>query len=311
MIRETAFELRIMWRSFVLPLMLVLVAVLAVANAMNAADSVRSDYVQVEHTRTEYAANGMDFMADLKRSPDVTTEGGDQSIGNLARYDYDVAANAIVAISPTSAVDEALKYFGFLIYPLLFFLLGLWSATSQRRYRLEKVTLVRAGSARTTAARQLALLAAAAIIIGITLIADVVTRSIEYSILAGQIPFDVFRPLTAAPVANPAAQWGVILLVALFFGGGGIAAGAITGVFAIPALVFLAWDLVIPIVWVHDPRNWFAVLGHAVFTYSPSFQLAQPVPLALPIALAAGTASAVVLLALGYVGIRLRNPRAV
>jgi hypothetical protein len=311
MMRETAFELRLLWRSFVLPLMLVIVAVLAVTNVMNAADSVRSDYAQVEHTRTEYAANGMDFMADLKRAPDVKSADGNQAIGNLARYDYDATANAIVAISPASTVDEVLKYFAFLIYPLLFFLLGLWAATGQRRYRFEKVTLVRAGSARTTAARQLALLAAAAVIIGVTILTDVIARSIEYSVLARQIPFDVFRPLTAAPVANPAAQWGVILLVAVFFGGGGIAVGAITGVFAIPALVFLAWDLVVPIVLIHDPRNWFAVLGHAVFTYSPSFQLAQPVPLALPIALVAATASAVVLLVLGYVGIRLRNPRAV
>jgi hypothetical protein len=311
MIRETVFELRLLWRSFVLPLMLVIVAVLAAANVMNAAGSVRSDYAQVEHTRTEYAVNGMEFKADLKRAPDVKTAGDNQAIGNLARYDYDAAASAIVAISPASTVDEVLKYFAFLIYPLLFFLLGLWSATGQRRYRFEKVTLVRAGGARTTAARQLALLAAAAVIIGVTLITDVITRSIEYSILAGQIPFDVFRPLTAAPIANPAAQWGVILLVALFFGGGGIAVGAISGVFAIPALVFLAWDFVIPIVAVHDPRNWFAVLGHAVFTYSPSFQLAQPVPLALPIALTAATAVTVLLLALGYVGIRLRNPRAV
>lgn len=310
MIREARVELRLLWRSFVLPAVLVITALLAVGNVVNSAQAVRADYSLLQHTRAEYAHNGMDFAADLRRPAKVTSNGDEQTVTNLARYDYDTFATAVVAISPASSVQETLKYFGFLVFPVLFFLVGLWIATSQRRYRIEKVTLVRAGAAITVAARQLAMLIACATIVAVTLLVDVATRGIAQAVLAADLPLGTFPPLTPPPASDPVAQWGVILLVALFFGGGGVAAGAAAGVFALPAIVFLAWDLVVPIVAQHDPRNWFAVLGHAVFRYSSTFELAQPVPLAVPIAALAAGVGAAVVVALGYLGIRLRNPRA-
>lgn len=310
MIRETRIEVRLLWRGYVLPIMLIITALLAIANVVNSAQSVRADYSLLQHTKAQYAQNGMDFGADLARPAKVTSNGDDQTITNLARYDYDTFATAAVAIAPSSSVQEALKYFGFLVFPVLFFLVGLWLATGQRRYRLEKVTLVREGTARTIASRQLALIVAAAAIIVVTLLVDVISRGIAAAVLWADLPLGAFPPLTPAPEQNLAARWGVMLLVALFFGGGGIAIGAITGVFAVPAIAFLAWDFVVPIAAQHDPRNWFAVLGHAVFQYSGTFELAQAVPLAVPIAASAAIGGAAILIALGYVGIRLRNPRA-
>jgi hypothetical protein len=86
--------------------------------------------------------------------------------------------------------------------------------------------------------------------------------------------------------------------------------GATVGVFAAPAVLFLIWDLVIPFLGPNDPRNWFVVLGHGAFNYSSGFQLAPAIPLAVPLALTAALAGAVVLLGLGYLGIRIRNPLA-
>jgi hypothetical protein len=309
-IRETRSEVRLLWRGYVLPIMLIITALLAIANVVNSAQSVRADYALLQHTKAQYAQNGMDFGADLARPAKVTSNGDDQTITNLARYDYDTFATAAVAIAPSSSVQETLKYFGFLVFPVLFFLVGLWLATGQRRYRLEKVTLVREGTARTIASRQLALIVAAVAIIVVTLLVDVISRGIAAAVLRADLPLGGFPPLTPAPEQNLATQCGLMLLVALFFGGGGIAVGAITGVFAVPAIVFLAWDFVVPIAAQHDPRNWFAVLGHAVFQYSGTFELAQAVPLAVPIAASAAIGGAAILIALGYVGIRLRNPRA-
>ena len=310
MIRETRIEVRLLWRGYVLPIMLIITALLAIANVVNSAQSVRADYSLLQHTKAQYAQNGMDFDADLARPAKVTSNGADETITNLARYDYDTFATAAVAIAPGSSVQETLKYFGFLVFPVLFFLVGLWLATGQRRYRLEKVTLVREGTARTIASRQLALIVAAAAIIVVTLLVDVSSRAIAAAVLRADLPLSAYPPLTPAPEQNLAAQWGVMLLVTLFFGGGGIAIGAIAGVFAIPAIVFLAWDFVVPIAAQHDPRNWFAVLGHAVFQYSGAFELADAIPLAVPIAASAAIGSTAILIALGYVGIRLRNPRA-
>jgi hypothetical protein len=307
---QVRVELRLLWRGLVLPICLVIFALLAVANVANTANSVRADYALVQHTRAEYAANGMDFAGDLKKPAKVTTRGGEQSISNLARYDYDTMADAVVALSPASTVPETMKYFGFLLFPFAFFLIGLWLSTGQRRYHLEKVALVRAGTARTVAARQLTVVLVAAIVVASLVVVDVIARAVATSILSGQLPLAAFTPLSPEPRQSVLVQWGVILLVVLFFGGAGIAVGTIAGVFAVPAIVFLIWDYVVPFLGQHDPRNWFDVLGHSVFSYASAFQLSPAIPLEGPIALVCALAGTLLLLGLGYVGIRIRNPLA-
>ena len=310
MIDEVRTELRLAVRSFVLPVFLVLAAVFAILNVVNTSSLVQSDYALVQHTRAEYAANHMDFAADLRKPVVITKQNGGESISNLARYDYDTMVAAKEAISPASTVPETLKYFGFVIFPAIFFLLGLWMLTSQRRHHLEKATLVRAGTVKTIAARQVSLLVCAIAIIAVVELVDVIARSIAQAVLAHSIPFAVFEPLSAQPVQDSWAQWGVILVVVLFFGWGGIAVGAFAGVFAVPGIVFLGWDFIVPILGPNDPRNWFIVLAHGVFRYDAGFQLAPSVSLALPLALSATLVTTIALAGLGYLGIRIRNPLA-
>ncbi len=310
MIAEARMELRATWRSWLLPAVLLICALLAVANVANAASTVRADYSQLAHTRAEYAANHMDFLGDLHKPEQVSGTSEDQSIGNLARYDYDTLTTGIAELDPSNAVAGSLKYLGFIIFPALFFLIGLWMSTSQRRYRFEKVTLARAGTARTVAARQLALLAIAAIVVAVTVLVDFVSRTIAHAVLFRDLPLGIFTPLSTPAPENAALQWLVILLVIVLFGGAGIGVGAVLGVFAVPAIVFVIWDYVVPIFAQEDPRNWFEVLGHSAFSYSASFELAEPLPLAEPIALIATSITAAVFVAVGYLGMRLRNPRA-
>jgi hypothetical protein len=307
---QVRVELRLLWRSFVLPISLVILALFAIGNVANSANSLRADYSLVQHTRAEYAANGMDFAADLKKPAVVTTKGDEQTVSNLARYDYDTMATAVIAISPASSVTELLKYFGFLLFPFAFFLIGLWLATGQRRYHLEKVALVRAGPVVTVVARQLTLVVVAAIVVATLLTVDVIARAIASTVLAAQLPLSAFVPLSPAAPESAPAQWGIILLVVLFFGGAGIAVGSFAGVFAIPAIIFLIWDYIIPFLGSNDPRNWFDVLGHSVFSYASAFELAPAIPLAVPIALGAALVGTILLLGLGYLGIRIRNPLA-
>jgi hypothetical protein len=307
---EVRLEARLLWRGILLPVCLVICALFAVANVGNQMDAVRSDYSLVQHTREEYKANGMDFTADLAKPAHVVTHGNEQSVTNLARYDYDNMAASIVALSPQSSVPETLKYFGFVFFPVLFFLLGLWMSTVQRRYHLEKVALVRSGTARRIAARQLALVVAAVLTVVMVVAVDIVARIIATRIMSTQLPFADYPPLSAPPSQNQWAQWGIVLLVVAFFGGGGILLGAVTGVFAVPALLFLIWDLVVPFLGPNDPRNWFVVLGHSAFNYTSGFQLAPAIPLAQSVALVCGVVTAVLLLGLGYLGIRMRNPLA-
>jgi hypothetical protein len=313
---ELSTLLRFALRSFVIPALVLVCVLLSIGNVVGAAQSVRADYAQVEHTRAEYAANHLDFEAALRQPMKATTTGNEQVVGNLARYDFDAMAAAVASISPSKTVPESLKFFGFLVYPALFFLLGLWLATGQRRYKLDKVALVRAGPNRTALTRQFSLAAIAAATVAATLLTDVVARSIAQAALARAVPLSLFTssasgvPLPASDPGDPLAQWGVILLVTIFFGMGGLAIGTVSGVFGAPAIVFLVWDFVVPVVGVLDPRDWFEVLGHRVFDYSAQFELAAPIPLDPRLAIAAAVVGSAVFVALGYVGIRIRNPRA-
>jgi hypothetical protein len=303
-------ELRLLWRGLVLPICLAICALFAIANVGNQVDAVHSDYALVQHTRAEYAANGMNFEAALKQPAHVVTKGNEQSVTNLARYDYDTMAASIIALSPASTVPESLKYFSFIFFPVIFFLVGLWMSTIQRRYSIEKSRLARSGTTRVIAARQIAVLITAAAAIVTVFVVEVVGRAIAFGVVSASLPFSDYPPISPPVVQNGWAQWGVLLLVVGFFGGAGIVVGATVGVFAVPAVLFLIWDLVIPFLGPNDPRNWFVVLGHAAFNYSSGFQLAPAVPLAVPIALAAALGGAIALPALGYLGIRIRNPLA-
>ncbi|WP_213814253.1 hypothetical protein [Glaciihabitans sp. dw_435] len=313
MIRQTRLEMWLLWRSWVLPVALLLTAIVATATVVNGAHAVRANHAMLEHTKREYAANGLDFAADLRRPVTVETDGlapGEASVGNLARYDYDRLAASVSAMSPTSALSETLKGFGLLVLPLVAFMLGLWSATVWRRHGLEKVTLVRAGPVATVAGRQVAVVVASALVVATAVMVDATGRAIARATLSRDLPLGDFAPLTAAPPAHPLAQVGAIVLVILFFGGAGVATGAVVGSFALPALLFLAWDYVLPILVVHDPRNWFAALGHEVFTYSSAFELAQPLPIEPVLAGACALASTILLGGVAQFASSRRNPRA-
>jgi hypothetical protein len=303
-------EVRLLWRGLLLPICLAICVLFAIANVGNQVDAVHSDFTLVQHTRAEYKANGMNFEADLRKPAHVVIKGNEQSVTNLARYDYDTMAASIVALSPASAVSESLKYFSFIFFPVIFFLLGLWMSTVQRRYSFEKVTLARFGTARVIAARQLAVLIAALATVVTVLVVEVIARAIAFGLVSASLPFADYSPISPPTLQNGWMQWGITLLVVTFFGGAGIVVGATVGVFAAPAVLFLIWDLVIPFLGPNDPRNWFVVLGHGAFNYSSGFQLAPAIPLAVPLALTAALAGAVVLLGLGYLGIRIRNPLA-
>jgi hypothetical protein len=314
-VREARSALRLLWRSSVLPAMLILTFAIAIANVATAAQAVQADYTQLQNTKSEYARNGMDYRADLRKPAGVAESGQpggveQRSVANLARFDYDTLASAIVALSPARSINETLGYLGFILFPVLFFLSGLWISTAPRRARIEKAILVRAGLPRTIAARQVAILAAGVAIITLAVGTDLLARTIARAIVSSTVPIAGFRPLSVLPTQNLAGQCAAALLVLLFFGAAGIAVGAVAGSFAGPALLFLVWDLVVPILVAGDPRNWFLLLGHQVFRYSDTFQLAEPIPIPVPLAIGAAVGATAVLIGVGYLGIRIRNPRA-
>ncbi len=301
------------WRSFALPGLLVVCALLAIANVNNQVQSVRNDYVVLQQTKADYRTNGMDFERDLGRPAHVVTRGDEQSVTNLARFDYDNLTNAVAALKPASALSETLYFFCFVFFPALFFLSGLWLSTIHRRYRFEKVSLVRLGTTRTVLSRQLAMLATAAIVVIVVLAVEALARTIGSNSISGSLPLAAYPPLEPAAVENVGAQLALLLLVTVFFGGAGVAVGQLLGVLALPAIAFLLWDLVIPFLGAGDPRNWIVVLGLDAFGSRGNdggYRLPSALPLAEPLALALTIGWGVGMIALAYFCVRIRNPLA-
>lgn len=301
------------WRSFALPGVLVVCALLAIANVNNQVDSVRNDYAQLQQTKANYRTNGMDFESDLRKPAHVVTRGNEQTVDNLARFDYDNFTDAVAALKPASSLTETLYFFCFVFFPALFFLSGLWLSTIQRRYRFEKVSLVRLGATRTVLSRQLAMLVTSAVVLVVVVGVEVVARAIGSTVIGASLPVTAHPPLGPAPLENVGAQLALLLLVTVFFGGAGITVGALFGVLALPAIAFLLWDLVIPFLGSGDPRNWIVILGLNAFgkrSNDGGYHLPAALPLAEPLALGLAVGCAIVLAALAYFCSRIRNPLA-
>jgi hypothetical protein len=281
-----------------------------VANVNNRVNDLRADYALVQHTRAEYRANGESFTAALAQPAKVVTKGDEQTVTNLARFDYDNLSNAIVDLSPSNTVSDSLYFFSFVLFPLIFFFLGLWMSSIARRYRFEKSLIVRNGTAVTVAARQAALIAAALVVLGVVLVVEGISRGIASSTLAQQLPLHSYPPLGPAAHPDIGGQWLLAALIIVFFGGAGILVGSVIGVFGVPAILFLVWDMLVPFLGPGDPRNWFVVLGHAVYRTSGGggVELALALPLAQPLALTFSIGGAGLVVVLGYVGIGIRNP---
>jgi hypothetical protein len=151
------------------------------------------------------------------------------------------------------------------------------------------------------------------IVLVVVLGVEMVARAIGSTAISASLPLSAYPPLGSALVENVGAQLALVLLVTVFFGGAGIAVGALLGVLALPAIVFLLWDLVIPFLGPGDPRNWLVVLGLNAFGNHGNdggYHLPSALPLPEPLAFVLAVGCGLVLAALPYLGIRMRNPLA-
>jgi len=310
MIGEIRLALRLLWVTGPLPLILGIVAALAALNVFSGVNAAYQSQAQFDRTVDAYAQAGDDLGAALREPAGVSESGGSMMVENTARFDYDQLAAALQSLLPFNAVDEALKFQALLVFPAALFVLALWLSTAPRRYGFEKVILVRAGVATTTASRQVTVAVAALLMSAIAVVVDLLGRTVAWAVVSRDIDFAAFPPLEELPEHNPLAQAAVVLAVALFFGWAGLAVGAATGVFIVPTIVFLAWDYVLPILVPHDPRNWFTVLAHGAFDFTSTFALRPALPVDTPIVIAAVAGIIVVLGAAVYPLAGLRNPRA-
>ena len=304
-------ELVVLVRTWALPVAVIVALALTLGNVLNGVNAVTTSVAQLTQTRAMYAENGMDFEAALRAPVTVTGSGSMSEIDNFARYDYDTLVAAVAALRPEATVNETLGYLSFVLFPALFFLLGLWLSTVQRARGFEKTTLVRVGPRRMVLARQSAVVVAGLAVTGVSVTIDVVARGVARVAVERVASFEQYPPLHPLPESAVGQQLVVCALVVVCCGWAGIATGALAGSFAIPAIVFVAYNYVVPVLVAWDPRNWLLVLGHGAFEPSPGFTMATSVPMDGLLALIAVVIGAIVAGLGAQVATRARNPLAV
>jgi hypothetical protein len=265
------------WKSYVIAVLVALVLALTVANVANSFGAVHDNYRELLQTKAQYAANGMNFAADLAKPAKIVNVDGGQGTSNIARSDYDALSHSIDAMSPGQGPTEVLKYLGIFLFPAIFFLFGAQVASYGNKFRTEKLAVVRLGVFRSMLANQASVLVFILIVAIASVLSDVISRAIYGAVLSSQLPVGKYPDLSPFGVTNWLVAAPMLLLVWVFYGTLGYFFGTLFKGVAVPAIIFIAYNYVLPVFGVFDPRSWVANLARGFFDYSTgSFAIFQP-----------------------------------
>lgn len=254
-----------------------------------------------------YEARGI-TLADALASPVVVTRaGGQETIDNPLKYDFLEVGKAVSAVQGSGMISTALDFTTFLVVPLIFLLLGAYSANFDRRTRTiaqraarERWTWVTAGK---MAALVVIALSTALLIAGIGALLGWVGSSLVASATTG-IDYPLVFPERQTPLI---LQVLTTATVAVFFAVVGYAMGYLTRSYSWPIAVSAAALFALPFVAFWDPRNLLAVVGSQVYDFWGQFRLRPP--LDVPVGVSAALLLVYLGVALAVVVVSARAPR--
>ena len=248
----------------------VIVAVgLAYVGARSFAETTQSTFVT---TVNDYQANGISLDSALSAPVEVSGSGGNQTITNPLRFDFEGVAAARNAVTGLAFVSTALDVAIFLVLPLLLLFVGGSLALSDRAAGTTGLRAAREGWARVVAGRLVA-----GFVVGVGAI-SLICGAAAAAGLAGPkiwpIPdpgFDFGRAqLQAQPFAPKVA---FALAVAVAFLVLGYLLARVSHTMSWPFLVVALALFVLPIVVSWDPRNLMAAVGRDVLDFWGQFKV--------------------------------------
>jgi hypothetical protein len=256
-----------------------LIAFGAVATARSAIATFRSEKLALE-------AEG-DTLADaLSRPLGLTNDGVTEVSDNPLRYFWEKAGRAAANVEPVGNAINSMETVTFLLLPALFFSYGVMLAVRDIRHRTLKVTVVQFGRTAPMLAQVVSVVrgALAAAVGGLGISWGVSLGVWQFA--KGQLDFTYLAPPPTPTLTTLLATMLATLGVGTFFGMIGLSTGLITRR-AIPLVVgFLAFNFLVPIMSVADPRNLVLVIATEYLDFHGSFRPGTVVSVSVGAALA-------------------------
>jgi len=226
-------------------------------------------------TLQESARQGISLNQALSQPVEITHSDQGEMIHNILRFDYENARIAAGALAPRAAMVNTLQLLSFVIIPAVCVVLGVVVATRDYRYRTIKIRAAREGLGSLHAAHLIACLvqtmgALLAAMLASAVGAPVAAWAHRRSGGGGEVG--------STPVAVP---WSEVLTtlaltaaVTVFFCAVGVGLGLIFRKALVPALLFVVWNTMCPLLGAWDPRNLWLGIGRRTFTFEGVFTLA-------------------------------------
>lgn len=243
--------------------------------------NAESSYQQFLKTESEYRELGIDVKKALDSPVNVTegtlkSEDGDgEIVENILRYDYEQLILSLHLIQPKQSVVAAMEWMGFIALPLAFTLYAIYISTYDNRFRTVKVKAARYDWKMVLLAKQCSVYIVMLVTTAAVLCLAYLAGLFFYALAARTIPVDQFT-VSVPSKSNMLSQWFVVLAVSFIFATIGFYLGILFRSFITPALLYIIYTLLVPVLGKFDLKNLLANLGHAVFDFNGSFKLFTP-----------------------------------
>lgn len=285
LVDEVRHEFRLWFHQKIWLLALVPLVLTAGISYSASRSDVRLKAEQFEQLAQSYRAEGLDVSEALARPAGVTTASdGSQTIDNPLKYDFVELSNGVRAVEPTAMAGTALDLTTFLAIPLVFLLMGAWSAVVDRAHgtilwRAARTTWTNIPVAKLVTLTVSAFLAALAVALCGVAVGWV-----------GELAFGSMRGVAEYPLIDPQARplSGKLLMttaVGAVFGCLGYVIGTVTGSYSWPMVICAVILLLVPYLGAWDPRNVLTVLSVHVYDFWGQFSLRPPMGMSVRVAI--------------------------
>lgn len=238
--------------------------------------AVENTYEKYQYYINYYKDNDLDVEAALNDTYKVQKDdSGGMTIDNPLLYSKTLLEKYIYASSPKYALSQMLES-SIILFPIIFFLFGSITATTDFKYNTNKLKTVRINKQKLNLLKQISLFLASLIIIIISLIIGLLTSFILYGILANEIPLENFN-ISNTP-ANTALGYKLIygFVIAIVFSELGYTLGYIFKNIVVGFCGITIYEFILPLLGKYDLKNIWYYLGKRIFTYCGCIRIIDP-----------------------------------
>ncbi|ANY65479.1 hypothetical protein BBD42_02610 [Paenibacillus sp. BIHB 4019] len=273
-------ELKYQIYSKTLLLIFIITIGLSTLNLFGLVSKAEGTYDVYVKTYNEFKDAGIDVEAMLK-SPinrDIKQNGSDRltKVDNPVRFQFEEAGAASQLLKGTNIITNTLEWLDFVFFPIIFTLLGIHFVSYDYKYKTYKLKVIKAKWNKLFAGKLFALFTCTFFIFIFTLIASYMIGLYFHSQVVNRIPIEQFSSLPQIENNKFIIQLVFSLFICIFFSLIGFLMGILFKSFILPTIIFLVFNLLLPVLGKYDIRNMIAIISHEIFEFKGRFILFMP-----------------------------------